>query len=166
MSGRKIVCVGVAISWDGLAGGASPARRECTMRRGMAGTEEVHTWLWSIPDYGVVRMGAVVSMVRRLLRRLLSHAGDRPGGFLPPVGWMGPPFMVDRGPLLPPPPPGLMGPNRKSIRPTQSHATQRVPTSSRPWETDCFGPVTSREPRNVISRRCGRRPTSQYPASA
>jgi predicted Zn-dependent protease len=39
-----------------------------------------------------------------------------PGGFGPAFGWMGPPFM-NGGPLLPPPPPDLIGPNRNLNRP-------------------------------------------------
>jgi Tetratricopeptide repeat len=35
-----------------------------------------------------------------------------PGGFMPPIGWMGPPMMGGRGPLLQPPPPGLMAGGR------------------------------------------------------
>jgi Tetratricopeptide repeat len=35
-----------------------------------------------------------------------------PFGFMPPTGFMGPPFIFDQGPRLQPPPPGLMGPNR------------------------------------------------------
>lgn len=31
-----------------------------------------------------------------------------PGGFMPPIGWMGPSVIGGRGPLLPPPPPGLV----------------------------------------------------------
>ena len=37
-----------------------------------------------------------------------------PGGFLPPVGWMGP--FPNQGPLLAPPPPGLIGPGRARNR--------------------------------------------------
>jgi cytochrome c-type biogenesis protein CcmH/NrfG len=35
-----------------------------------------------------------------------------PGGFMPPFGWMGPPMMGGRGPLLQPPPAGLMAGGR------------------------------------------------------
>jgi hypothetical protein len=34
-----------------------------------------------------------------------------PGGFLPPVGWMGPTFLPARAPLMSPPPPGFLAPN-------------------------------------------------------
>jgi hypothetical protein len=34
-----------------------------------------------------------------------------PGGFLPPMGWMGPSFLPGRAPLMAPPPPGFLGPN-------------------------------------------------------
>jgi hypothetical protein len=34
-----------------------------------------------------------------------------PGGFLPPMGWMGPSFLPARAPLMPPPPPGFLAPN-------------------------------------------------------
>ena len=40
-----------------------------------------------------------------------------PGGFMPPIGWMGPSLMAGRGPLLPPPPPGLMENDRQTIGP-------------------------------------------------
>jgi Tetratricopeptide repeat len=34
-----------------------------------------------------------------------------PGSFLPPMTWMGPSFLPARAPLMPPPPPGFLGPN-------------------------------------------------------
>ena len=34
-----------------------------------------------------------------------------PGSFLPPMAWMGPTFLPARAPLMPPPPPGFLGPN-------------------------------------------------------
>jgi tetratricopeptide (TPR) repeat protein len=39
-----------------------------------------------------------------------------PFGFMPPMGWMAPPPIVDRGPLLPPPPAGLVAPRRNRNR--------------------------------------------------
>jgi hypothetical protein len=39
-----------------------------------------------------------------------------PGGFMPPVGWMGPPLMQGPGPLLPPPPLGMPGMDRNVKR--------------------------------------------------
>ncbi len=39
MSGRKIVCVGVAIARESWPAGRKPSTAVCTMRRGMAGTE-------------------------------------------------------------------------------------------------------------------------------
>jgi cytochrome c-type biogenesis protein CcmH/NrfG len=38
-----------------------------------------------------------------------------PGAFMPPVGWISPTFLPGPGPLLPPPPPGLVWPNRAPI---------------------------------------------------
>ena len=40
-----------------------------------------------------------------------------PGAFVSPFGWMGPGFFPDRGPVLPPPPPGFLGGNRDLSRP-------------------------------------------------
>jgi Tetratricopeptide repeat len=39
-----------------------------------------------------------------------------PGGFMPPVGWLGPPFIPGPGPLLPPPPQGIPGMDRNVKR--------------------------------------------------
>jgi tetratricopeptide (TPR) repeat protein len=38
-----------------------------------------------------------------------------PGGFLPPIAWMGPGFLPAREPLLPPPPPGFLGRNGANV---------------------------------------------------
>jgi cytochrome c-type biogenesis protein CcmH/NrfG len=43
-----------------------------------------------------------------------------PGGFMPPVGWMGPNVMGGRGPLLPAPPPGVIGMNGNKRRPANA----------------------------------------------
>jgi tetratricopeptide (TPR) repeat protein len=37
-----------------------------------------------------------------------------PGVIMPPVGWMSPVFMPVTGPLLPPPPPGMVAPDRRN----------------------------------------------------
>ena len=47
-----------------------------------------------------------------------------PGGFMPPIGWMGPSMMGGRGPLLPPPPPGVMG--GRDIKRTNLKSTDPV----------------------------------------
>ena len=105
MSGRKIVCMGVAIL--GIVTGRAQAQHggmhhgvvAWLARRRRSRLTPGRTVFWS--RRGGFRIGGFYGGFAPML-------AIGPGGFMPPVGWMGPPFMQDQGPLLPPPPPGML----------------------------------------------------------
>jgi len=107
MSGRKILCVGMAIllmvtgrvnaqrgglhhaSWHGSHGGGG------------------HPASQGYPGAAFVGFGG--GGFYGVFPPMLAIG---PGAFMPPVGWMNPAFMPGAGPLLPPPPPGMVAGGR------------------------------------------------------
>jgi Tetratricopeptide repeat len=59
-----------------------------------------------------------------------------PGAFMPPVGWMSPAFMPGPGPLLPPPPPGMLWPNG---RPNANRTNLKPGDPGRSGQLTTFG---------------------------
>ena len=111
MSRRKTVCIGVAIL--GIATGRAQAQHG-GMHHG-----SWHGWHGG-GGHGnvgpqVFGLGAV-GFYGGFYGGYAPMLAIGPGGFMPPVGWMGPPFMQGRGPLLPPPPPGMPGMDRNVKR--------------------------------------------------
>ena len=109
MSGRKIVCVGVAVVL--LVAGRARAQHG-----GM------HHASWHGPHGGGGHLNTgpqffgVSGFSGGFYGGYAPMLAIGPGGFPPPIGWMGPPFMQGSGPLLPAPPPGLMAMDRNIKR--------------------------------------------------
>jgi hypothetical protein len=110
MSGRKIICLSIALS-------------TCLMCRAQAQHGGMHHASW----HGWHGGGSHVYGGNPYLAVGGGYGGFYggyyggfapmlvmgPGSFMPPIGWMGPPLTIGRGPLLPPPPQGVMDANRK-----------------------------------------------------
>jgi hypothetical protein len=109
MSGRKIICVGVALL--GLTNGPAQAQHGA-MHGGSwhGGHGGGQIGVNHFPGSGFGGLGAV-----GFYGGFYPVLAMGPGGFLPPVGW-GPNFVPNQGPLLPQPPPGLLAPNRNRNR--------------------------------------------------
>ena len=120
MSGRKIVCLGVAIfiSLACRAGAQHGGMHHASWHGWHGGREgHVHTGnsLFAVSGgYGGFYGGYYGGFAPIFV--------IGPGSFFPPVGWMGPPLTVGRGPLLPPPPPELTKLDR-NIRPANIKRT-------------------------------------------
>ena len=107
MSGHKILVVAVAVLSLMAESTASPARWwNARMRRGMARTAEV-----GIPAATAVPVPVFVGGGGCFFGGFSPMLVMGPGGFLPPMAWMGPSFLPARAPLMPPPPPGFLAPN-------------------------------------------------------
>jgi Tetratricopeptide repeat len=109
MSRRKIVCIGVAIL--GIMTAQAQARHGGGMHRGA-----LHGG-GGQPNFGPQFFGlGAAGFYGGFYGGYAPMLAIGPGGFMPPVGWMGPPFMQGQGPLLPPPPPGMAGMGRNVKR--------------------------------------------------
>jgi Tetratricopeptide repeat len=113
MAGRKIICLGVAIlvSMVCRAQAQHGGMHQASWHGSHGGSGHINS---GFPLFGVG--GGYGGFYGGYYGGFAPAFVIGPGGFVPPVGWMGPPLTVGRGPLLPAPPRNLMGADR-NVRP-------------------------------------------------
>ncbi len=108
MSGRKIVCLAILVSLGGRAQAQHGGGHHASWHGWHGGGASVSA---GRPQYY-----AVSGFYGGFYGSYLPGLAIGPGGFVLPIGWMGPSLMPGRGPLLPPPPPGRLAMDRNIRR--------------------------------------------------
>ena len=125
MSRRKIVCIVVAIIW--IVTGQAEAQHG-GMHHGALHGGGGHA------NFGPQFFGlGAAGFYGGFYGGYAPMLAIGPGGFMPPVGWMGPPFTQGPGPLLPPPPPGMPGFGR-NVKRANLKASDHLTPSSEMWQ--------------------------------
>src|SRR5260370_24051577 len=108
MSGRRILCVGVAILF--VVTSRAQAQRGGVHQASWHGGHGGGGHHGSHGYHGPQVIGFGGGGFYGAFPPILAIG---PGVFMPPVGWMSPVFTPAPGPLLPPPPAGMVAPDRR-----------------------------------------------------